>query len=119
MDTLEHYRKVIQKILVEHTLIPFSYCDVYFETVFDEQQDRYLVMMLGREPVYNRPYTATRRVHGCLIHVDIIDGKIWIQRDGTEEGVAMDLLRAGVPKDKIVLGFKSEEMRKDTEFAIT
>jgi hypothetical protein len=78
----------------------------------------YLIMLLGREPAYDFSPTVSRRVHGCPIHIDIIDGKIWIQRDGTEEGVAMDLVRAGVPKDKIVLGFKSEEMRKDTEFAI-
>ncbi|WP_372478204.1 element excision factor XisI family protein [Nostoc mirabile] len=60
----------------------------------------------------------TRRVHGCLIHIDIIDGKIWIQRDGTEEGVATELVKAGITKDRIVLGFRSEELRKDSEFAI-
>jgi hypothetical protein len=42
--------------------------------------------------------------------------QIW--QNGTEEGVAIDFVRAGVPKDKTVLGFKSAEMRKDTEFAI-
>ncbi len=76
-------------------------------------------MILGREPVYGRPYRATRRVHGCLIHVDIIDGKFWIQRDGTEEGVASDLLKAGIPPERIVLGFLSEELRQDSQFAIT
>lgn len=118
MDTLEQYRQLIRNVLIEHTKIPYSNSDVQFETVFDGEQDRYLIMILGREPAYDFSPTVTRRVHGCLIHVDIIDGKIWIQRDGTEEGVAMDFVRAGVPKDKIVLGFKSEEMRKDTEFAI-
>lgn len=118
MDTLEQYKQLIRSILTEHTKIPYSNSDVQFETVFDNEQDRYLLMILGREPAYDFSPTVTRRVHGCLIHVDIIDGKIWIQRDGTEEGVAMDLVRAGVPKDKIILGFKSAEMRKDTEFAI-
>ncbi|MHC5722687.1 MAG: element excision factor XisI family protein [Nostoc sp.] len=45
-----------------------------------------------------------RRIHGCLVHIDLIDGKIWIQRDGTEEGIAADLERAGIPKEHIVLG---------------
>ena len=117
MDTIEHYRQLIQEILSDRTRIPFSGIDVRIETVFDREQDRYLVMMLGREPVYERPYKATRRVHGCLIHVDIIDGKIWIQRDGTEEGVATELVRAGVPKEQIVLGFWSEDVRQDSEFA--
>ncbi|MGD1854669.1 MAG: element excision factor XisI family protein [Leptolyngbyaceae cyanobacterium] len=67
-------------------------------------------MILGRE---NKRYE-----HGCLIHIDIIDGKLWIQRDGTENGIATQLFEAGVPKEQIVLGFKSPERRKDTEFAI-
>jgi XisI protein len=118
MDTLEQYRQLIRNILLEHTKIPFSYGEIEFETVFDSEQDRYLLMILGREPAYDFLPTSTRRVHGCLIHIDIIDGKIWIQRDGTEEGVAVELVRQGVPKERIVLGFRSEELRKDSEFAV-
>ncbi len=58
-----------------------------------------------------------RRVHGCIIHVDIIEGKIWIQRDGTESGTALDLEEAGVPKGDIVLGFREPELRPYTGYA--
>lgn len=37
-------------------------------------------------------------VYGIIIHVDIRDGKIWIQRDFTEEGVASELVDLAVPK---------------------
>ena len=47
-----------------------------------------------------------------------IDDKIWIQRDGIEEGMATDLLNAGIPKDKIVLAFQPEYIRPLTEFAV-
>ncbi|WP_442946741.1 element excision factor XisI family protein [Nostoc sp. NZL] len=40
-----------------------------------------------------------------------------MQLDGAEEGVATELVRAGILKDRIVLGFRSEELRKDSEFA--
>jgi hypothetical protein len=63
-------------------------------------------------------WEGIRRVHGCLVHVDIIDGKFWIQRDGTEYGIARELLDAGVGKDRIVLAFRSLEMRKISDFAI-
>jgi hypothetical protein len=53
-----------------------------------------------------------------LVHIDIINGKMWIQRDGTEDGIANELVRAGVPKDRIVLGFRSPAIRKHTEFAV-
>jgi hypothetical protein len=42
----------------------------------------------------------------------LIGGKIWIQYDGTEEGVATELLEAGVPKAHIVLGFRHPRERK-------
>lgn len=110
MDRLNDYRQLIRNLITDHTKVPYKHGDIRFETVFDSESDRYLLMILGRD---NKRYE-----HGCLLHVDIIDDKIWIQRDGTEEGIATQLVEAGVPKDKIVLGFKSPERRKDTEFAV-
>ncbi len=55
-------------------------------------------------------------VYGTIIHVDIRDGKIWIQRDFTEEGVASELVDLGVPKTDIVLSFKPPYMRQITDF---
>ena len=57
-------------------------------------------------------------MHGCLVHIDIINDKIWIQRDFTEEGVASELVELGVPKTDIVLGFKSPFVREFTGFAV-
>lgn len=110
MDTLDNFRQIICDIIIDHAKIPYSYGEIEQQTIFDKEGDHYLLMLVGREGV--------RRVHGCLIHLDIINGKIWIQRDGTEDGVAEKLLEAGVPKNKIVLGFRSLELRKHTEFAV-
>jgi hypothetical protein len=110
MDTLDTYRQLIEKILTEYARIPYAYGEIQIQTVFDRASDHYLLMLVGREGV--------RRVHGCLVHVDIINGNIWIQRDGTEHGIARDLLEAGVPKDHIVLAFHSPEARRNTEFAV-
>ena len=38
--------------------------------------------------------------------------------DDTEEGVATDLLEAGVPKEDIVLGFRHPKVRQHTGFAV-
>jgi hypothetical protein len=59
-----------------------------------------------------------RRVHGCLVHIDIIDGKLWIQQDGTEDGVTNDLVAAGIPKEHIGLAFHPAEVRPDTGYAV-
>jgi len=111
MDTLTHYRQLIQHLLTQQTRVPYAYGNIQLETVFDPQADRYVLITLGRDQ-------QQHRVHGCLVHIDIIEGKLWIQRDGTERGIAQELVEAGVSKEQIVLGFRSPEMRKLTEFAV-
>ena len=110
MDTLTTYRALIERVLTEQTAIPYAYGEVEFQTVFDREGDHYLLMLVGRDGV--------RRIHGCLIHIDLIGGKIWIQRDGTEHGVARDFVAAGVPKEHIVLAFHSPEARQYTDYAV-
>jgi hypothetical protein len=57
-------------------------------------------------------------VHGSVIHIDIKGDKIWIQHDGTEGGIAPELVEAGVPPDKIVLAWHEPEIRKHTVYAV-
>ena len=57
-------------------------------------------------------------VSGCVVHVEIINDKIWIQRDGIEQGITDDLVAAGIPKDKIVLAFHAPNLRQHTGYAI-
>ncbi len=111
MDSLEEIRTIIESILLEYTKIPYAYGDFHSEAIFDRVRDRYVLMNVG--------WDNGRRVHGSLVHIDIIDGKLWIQRDGLEHGVASELIEAGVPKSRIVLAFKSPEVRKlIPEFAV-
>jgi XisI protein len=107
---LDYYREVIEAILNEYASLTYSYANIKSEVVFDRARDRYLWMDVG--------WDGERRIHGSMVHIDIIDGKIWIQRDGTEEGVATDLERAGIPKEHIVLGFRPPEVRIHTGYAI-
>ena len=109
-STLNNYRQIIETVLSEYAGIPYAYGDISTETVFDRNQDRYLLVNVGWED--------DSRVHGCIVHIDIIDCKIWIQRDGTEEGIATDLESAGITKDQIILGFRPPQVRKYTGYAI-
>jgi hypothetical protein len=56
-----------------------------------------------------------RRVHAVITHLEIIDGKIWVQEDWIEHGIAAELEEAGVPKIAIVLGFQPPYVRPYTE----
>lgn len=108
MDNLEKYRKIVQKTLTKYAKLPRG--KFQSETVFDEKNDRYLLMVQGWDNV--------KRIHNCIAHLEIIDGKIWIQSDGTEDGIARELENNGVPKNHIVLAFHEPEVRKYTEYAI-
>jgi hypothetical protein len=109
MDTLDTYRQIIENVLIEYTTIPYAYGDIQTEAIFDRKNDRYVLMNVG--------WDSGKRVHGSLVHIDIINGKVWIQRDGTEHGVAKELVKAGIPKGHIVLGFRPAEVRQYTEYA--
>lgn len=58
------------------------------------------------------------RVHASVVHVDVRDGKVWIEQDGTDRPVAEELERAGIPKSDIVLAFHPPELRQYTGYAV-
>ena len=111
MDTLNTYRQIIQEVLTPYTKIPYSYGDLQCRTIFDRETDSYLLVTMG--------WDGVKRVHSCLVHLDIIEGKVWVQRDDTEYGVTVDLVAAGIPKEHIVLGFHQPEVRPYTGYAIS
>jgi hypothetical protein len=110
MEALERYRTIIRDLLQEYAQYKPSRGDVQIEVVLDPTNDHYELIYAG----WNGPY----RIHGSVLHLDIRDGKIWIQHDGTEEGVAEKLVEAGIPRDRIVLAFKPPEIRPHTGFAV-
>ena len=49
--------------------------------------------------------------YGVLVHLDIINEKIWLQRNITEDEIIDELKAAGVPDEDIVLGTVHPAMR--------
>lgn len=111
MDTLERDRSLLESILIKYTEIPYAYGDFHTEALFDRSRDRYALINVG--------WDGRDRVHGCLVHIDIIDGKFWVQRDGIEHGIVTELLDAGIPKERIVMAYRSIERRRLMEFAVS
>ena len=111
MEKLENYRALIKRILQHHALHKSSNKQIETLVICDEATDNYLLMDIGWHP-------NGRRLHSVPIHVRLCNGKFWIEWDGTEHGVAQELLDAGVPKEDIVLAFYHPKRREITEFAI-
>lgn len=109
MDARAADREVIEKVLTEYASVPYAHGQVETQTVFDRQGDHYLLMIVGSEG-------KRQRVHGCLVHIDIKGGLLLIQRDGTEHGMAPELVRAGIAPERIVLAFHHAGARPYSEF---
>lgn len=80
------------------------------QMIFDTIRDHYQLVTMG--------WQKHRRIYGCILHIDIKDNKVWIHHNGTERVVAEELAEAGIPKDRIVLGFHSPFTRQFTDFAV-
>lgn len=114
MEKIEELRQAVKKSLLEwkEFITPrVEPNDQKLESkvVFDDENNSYLLLFTG--------WKKGQRIHSLLIHIEIISGKIWIQEDNTEEGIATDLERFGVPKSDIVLGFQPPNIRPYTEYA--
>ena len=110
MDTRLKYQTLIKNILNEYAKYKPAFGEIDSRVSFDDEHGTYALLQVG--------WNGDEYVHGAVIHVDIIADKIWIQYDGTEEGIATDLVENGVPKETIVLGFRPPEVRLYTGFAI-
>lgn len=112
MERVEQYRKFIRKLLTSHA----DYDNLSLESeiesqlVFDTENDHYQVLDVG--------WNGLKRVYNCFIHIDIKDGKIWIQRNMTEADLAQELVEMGVPKEDIVLGLHPPYKRPYTGYGV-
>jgi hypothetical protein len=111
MDKLTNYRRIIERIVAQHAEYTPSHGQIESIPVCDIAHDNYLLMDLG--------WDRNGRIHEIVFHLRIHNSKIWIEWDGTEDGIAQSLLDSGVPKEDIVLAFYRPEQRLLTEFAIT
>jgi len=110
MDKLTRYREIIRELIFKYAGHKPANGQIETEAVIDSERDHYEVLHVG--------WDGVRRVHGSVLHIDIINNKVWIQYDGTSEPVAEALLEGGVPRDDIVLGFHPAELRQYTDFAV-
>lgn len=111
---VKQYRQYIQQLLSERAQrVSRQRNDQEYEvqTIFDTERDHYQLLYVG--------WRGNKRDFGCILHLDIKGKKIWIQHDGTEVGIANQLVEMGVPKEDIVLAFHEPAVRQFTGFGIS
>ena len=110
MDQLATYRRIVESVFREYASLHPSHDDLANRLSVDREQDEFVLMTVG--------WGTQGRVHDVFGHVYLADGKVWVGKDGTEKGFAVEFVDAGIPKEDIVLAFYRPERRKLTGFAV-
>jgi hypothetical protein len=110
MDKVEKYREYIQVLMTDYASSDADRGDVKVELIMDTVRDHYQWMNVG--------WKGMERIYNCYIHIDIIDRKIWLQQNWTEENPAEDLVGMGVPREDIVLGLHAPYKRPYTDYGV-
>lgn len=110
MATQLNYPALIKQILFAYTQYKPVYGDIETTVSFDDEHGNYTLLQSG--------WDGNDYLHGAVVHVQIKGNTIWIQYDGTEDGIATELLEAGVPNEHIVLDFRHPSERQYTQFAV-
>lgn len=103
------YVTTLKKVLQDYMHLTPANGDIATFESFDDDNGQYVLLQSG--------WQGSKYLHGAFIHVQLKEGKLWIHYDGTESGIANDLVDAGIPNDAIVLGFRHPSMRAYTNFA--
>jgi len=105
--TLTPYYTTVESVL--HAYISRPYGQFQRKLVIDRDGNHFIVLLMG--------WQGYSYIHTCIIHIEVVGDKVWVQADNTEAGITYALLDAGIPKEQIVLGFQSPFERALTEFA--
>ena len=107
------YREIITDLLSSYANTPSSggnKDEIEEQLILDTQRDHYQILTIGWE--------NGRRVYYPVFHLDIRDGKIWVQEDATDFDLVGELERRGVAKSDIVLAFQAPYKRPFTGYAV-
>ena len=110
MEKLDWYRQCVQKLLTKYGSDSLTQDGVEVQLIFDTERDHYQILDIG--------WDGYNRIYNCFMHLDIKDGKIWIQRNMTEIQIAEELVEMGVPKEDIVLGLHPPYKRPYTGYGV-
>jgi XisI protein len=110
MDKVEQYRELVKALITRYASEDSSSQDVDIELVLDIEHDHYQWMNVGWEGLH--------RIYRCIVHLDIKDGKVWLQQNLTDRNPAEELVEMGVAREDIVLGLHPPYKRPYTDYGV-
>jgi XisI protein len=111
MDKLKKYQDLIIDYLMEYaqTVKPVNLKDVESRVIVDRDHNSFQLVRIG--------WNGKQHIFNVVLHFDIINGKVWFQRNNTDRDVVDVLIEQGMEKHDIVLGFQPPFARGVLGFA--
>lgn len=101
MDKIEKYRKILLEEMEYQAELSFANApELKRRLIIDRDQSEFILLMIG--------WSKKRYKHGVLFHFEIIGDKIWLHVNHTDVDIGERLVKKGIPKSDIVLGFLSK-----------
>ena len=93
---LARYRQLLRQVVEMHAAMKPGDRQLESLAISDPTNDNYLLMDVG--------YDHVGRADDVILHLRLReDGKVLIEYDGIEYGIAHDLIEAGIAKEDILL----------------
>jgi hypothetical protein len=110
MERLREYRQKIKELLSRYVSVEKPRENWESQLIFDELRDHYLWMKVGWED--------SKRIYYSVVHFDLKDGKVWLQKNATDLNPAEDLIELGVAREDIILGLQPPFKRPYTNYGV-
>ncbi len=91
----ELYQSIVQELLIEYAQIPYLQENLTDETIFDQESGRFLLVTVG--------WQERTRVNTIVLDLGIVDDRVWIQCNNTDQDIAEELIQRGIPRASIVV----------------
>lgn len=112
-NKVKNYQRIISETLKRYAALPSEgnvEDELEDQLILDTERNHFQILTIGWE--------NGKRVYYPIFHLDIKNGKIWIQEDATDFDVVGELEQQGVPSEDIVLAFHAPFKRPLTGYAV-
>ena len=114
MEKIEKYQNIIIDFL-EQQVEPYrkvAKAEVQEQVIFDKEHHHFQWLTIGWDE--QEEYRNYINIHFSIKS----NGKIWLMENNTDIRVAEELVKLGVPRQDIVLGFQPPSVRPMTDYAV-
>jgi len=111
MDKIENYKiQIAEEFKYQVSKRVSNTPDTQMRLYVGEDKNHFILFNIG--------WQEKRYIHTLFFNVEIIGDKVWVHEDNTDIDIAECLIKRGIPKEDIVLGFVPKYARDIEGFAV-